>query len=75
MKRTMNPRNREGERNIHCPFYRECLDLVIQRAWDNWDCVSCRNFENKRDFYDALPPVDNGLPFYSLSQDINLEAL
>jgi hypothetical protein len=75
MKRYLNPKNKDGERNIYCPFYRDCLDLVIKKSWEYWACSNCRHRKQKVDFFDSLPSMDNGMPYYSLSHNINLEAL
>lgn len=75
MRKNLNPRNGGGERNIYCPYYSDCLDLVIKRTWENWGCKGCRHWGKKQDLYDSPPSFDNGIPYYSLSLDINLETM
>jgi hypothetical protein len=50
MNAKRNPVWRKGNRNIFCPFYTECLDHVIKRTWEDWNCDDCRykfNYENR----------------------------
>ena len=41
----MNPRpkpiHRLGDRNIFCPYYRNCLDYAVKCSWTSWDCSQC----------------------------------
>ena len=30
-----------GERNLDCPLYEDCLDLVVARNWECWSCSFC----------------------------------
>ena len=38
-----SPVEKEGERNIWCQHYEECLDYVASEFWMSWDCSSCRH--------------------------------
>lgn len=53
MNKACNPLQREGERNVFCPFYNRCLDHAIKESWQYWDCGDCRNKENQR----AIPEM------------------
>ena len=41
-----NPIRKKGERNVFCPYYNDCLDFVINHAWEGWDCRECRHRSN-----------------------------
>jgi ribosomal protein L37AE/L43A len=38
-----NPSRRSGERNVFCSFYGECLNDVVRRGWDSWECSKCEH--------------------------------
>jgi len=52
-----NPVRRQGNRNIFCPFYRECLDDAIKGSWQNWDCGDCPHKLNHKNEPDPLLAV------------------
>lgn len=33
-----NPVNFEGEKNVFCPFYRECLYYADEKSWEVFSC-------------------------------------
>jgi len=35
------PIPKRGERNIHCPFYNDCLDYAVKHSWQSWNCCQC----------------------------------
>jgi hypothetical protein len=37
----MNPTKGKGERYIHCQHDSECLDLVIKKGWNAFNCGGC----------------------------------
>jgi hypothetical protein len=37
----MNPKRGKGERYIYCPYDGECLDLVIKKGWNAFNCGGC----------------------------------
>jgi len=43
MNAERNPLSRKGNRNVPCPYYRECLDDAIKRSWEGWDCDECKH--------------------------------
>lgn len=52
-----NPVRRQGNRNIFCPFYRECLDDAIKKSWQDWDCGNCPHKLNHQNEPDPLLAV------------------
>jgi len=36
-----NPMPKQGERNIYCPNYNDCLDYAIENSWRSWNCSRC----------------------------------
>lgn len=46
------PRRGNGERNLDCSFYGECLSLVSKRNWQSWKCDECPVYrEGKGDMH------------------------
>ncbi|MEW6664435.1 MAG: hypothetical protein AB1512_04335 [Thermodesulfobacteriota bacterium] len=41
MNEKCRPARSQGDRNVFCPFYGECLDYAIQEAWESWECTHC----------------------------------
>jgi len=38
----INPeRGLEGQRNLFCTFYDDCLDEAVKRGWNSWCCTRC----------------------------------
>ena len=31
-------------RNLYCPLYAACLDIVVKEGWEGWSCLNCPNF-------------------------------
>jgi hypothetical protein len=44
--KTMSPYESQGERNVFCPYYSECLDMVIKKSWMYWSCSECEHFNH-----------------------------
>lgn len=41
MEPKAKPTPKQGERNIYCPFYSDCLDYVVKHFWQRWSCSEC----------------------------------
>ena len=41
MEPRTNPIHKLGIKNIHCPYYKECLDHAVERRWKCWSCSEC----------------------------------
>ena len=52
-----NPVRRQGNRNVFCPLYRECLDDAIKGSWQDWDCDDCPHKLNHKNEPDPLLAV------------------
>lgn len=52
-----NPVRRQGNRNIFCSFYKECLDDAIKESWRDWDCGDCPHKLNHQNEPDPLLAV------------------
>jgi len=38
----INPeRGLEGQRNLFCTFYDDCLDEAVKQGWNSWCCTRC----------------------------------
>lgn len=41
MKKYRPTSSNKGGRNLFCSHYGDCLDYVIDKAWDSWNCSKC----------------------------------
>lgn len=32
---------KKGDRNVFCRYYGDCLNYVIKKSWEYWDCGRC----------------------------------
>jgi len=58
-----NPVRRQGNRNIFCVFYRECLDDAIKKSWQDWDCGDCPHKLNRKNEPDPLLAVTRSIEY------------
>jgi CheY-like chemotaxis protein len=63
MNTERNPVRRQGNRNIFCPLYRECLDDVIKGSWQDWDCDDCPHKLNHNNEPDPLLAVTRAIEY------------
>lgn len=43
-----NPISGEGEKNLYCQFYSDCLDYIAKKkSWKSWNCEKCNMKETK----------------------------
>lgn len=59
-----NPVRRQGNRNVFCLFYRECLDDAIKRSWQDWDCGDCPQKLNHANEPDPLLAVTRSIEYW-----------
>jgi len=74
MDHNQNPIHTKGDRNIFCPYYRNCLDYAVELRWKYWACLDCQH-KKRGDFLTdvLLLPMDTG-PYYSLSPSVYKKA-
>lgn len=62
----------EGGRNLFCSQYRDCLDYVIKRRWDSWNCTRC-DFKNRVDENEIFTPMySEEVPYYEFIKDSDI---
>jgi hypothetical protein len=54
MRYDLNPVEKEGERNIWCQYYQECLDHVVEMEWRCWDCSKCQHHSNSKLYIEVM---------------------
>lgn len=64
----LNPSQRQGKRNVFCPYYSECLDFAIRNGWMQWSCTKCRERFNKEAEPELLTNVSYSIAYYELSR-------
>jgi hypothetical protein len=67
--KTMNPFEGRGKRSVFCPYYSECLDLVIGKSWIQWDCSKCEQRFNNEEESGILRTVDYSIAYYELLRE------
>jgi len=35
------PIRNHGDKNVFCPYYKDCLNHAVKLRWENWDCSEC----------------------------------
>ena len=63
MNTERNPVRRQGNRNVFCPLYRECLDDAIKGSWQDWDCGDCPHKLNNKNEPDPLLAVTRSIEY------------
>ena len=63
MNAERNPVWRQGDRNIFCSLYRECLNDAIQGSWQDWDCSDCPHKGNHKNGPDPLLAVTHSIEY------------
>ena len=70
MDNNQNPVHTKGDRNVFCPYYRNCLDYAVELQWEYWACLDCQHTQKEMLVTDVLLlPVDTD-PYYSLSPSL-----
>lgn len=71
MKQNQNPVFTRGQRNIFCPYYKNCLDHAAKSHWDYWSCYTCHHKLEKTSFATNLLAESASMPYYNLSPEIH----
>jgi hypothetical protein len=69
MEPKAKPTPKQGERNLYCPFYNDCLDYAINNCWRYWNCSQCPHKRMQSTAEWEYEVNDEGL-YYDLSPDI-----
>jgi len=70
MDQNQNPVQTKGNRNVFCPYYRDCLDHAIKSCWDYWACFECQYKQKQMLSVDVLFSSVSTEPYYSLSPSL-----
>jgi hypothetical protein len=62
-----NPTPDQGSRNVFCPYYSECLDSVIKRAWMSWHCRLCGERFNQAARPELALTVNHSVAYYEFA--------
>jgi hypothetical protein len=60
------PIQKKGDRNVFCPFYGDCLDFVIEKAWETWDCRDCCHYSNLGAAPELSRNINHAIAFYEI---------
>jgi hypothetical protein len=64
-----NPIHKQGERNIFCPYYNNCLDYAVKRSWQSWNCSQCPH-KLIQSIAECEYEVNDAGPYYDLPPNI-----
>lgn len=67
MEDKISPTPRRGKRNIFCPHYSGCLDMVIRKRWMYWNCTKCEQQSNREAEPEIPLNVNYSIAYYELS--------
>ena len=65
-----NPVHEEGNRNVLCPYYGDCLDYAIEKSWVYWDCGDCQHRLSEGARLETPLTVGDSIPYYDLPLEI-----
>jgi hypothetical protein len=68
-----NPIPKQGNRNLYCSHYKECLNQAVRLQWDSFSCIECH-----LELRPGIKPkgaIASGdtTPYFTLSPDIQLK--
>ena len=64
MDQNPNPIRKNGDRNVFCPYYGDCLDHAAKLYWQNWDCSECPHKREKQALSQAPIVKDENALYY-----------
>lgn len=70
MKANASPLNQEGQRNLFCPHYRNCLDQAVRLRWSCWSCGECPHRLESELLSDGVLTCCDANPFYTLPKHV-----
>lgn len=78
MKKHRPTKKNEGGRNLFCSHYNGCLDYVVKKSWDSWNCSKCdlRNRAGDKPFIGSASSED--IAYYEFGEgfsSMDLEGL
>lgn len=74
MDQNRNPILSKGNRNLYCPYYRNCLDYAVKLQWEYWACLDCQHKEEEMSLSDILHfPVDSD-PYFTFPRSFQKRA-
>jgi hypothetical protein len=71
MRKKRRPHYKKGERNVLCPHYGDCLDEVVKKAWDYWNCGECPQRFHETPRADILTSVNDAIPYFTISSEVS----
>ena len=69
-----NPVCKQGDRNIYCFFYGDCLDHAVDHRWRGWNCSECSHRFTQQ-APSAVQTVNDSNIYYELSPTLSSEVL
>ena len=72
MKPKRNPIHKEGDRNLCCSYYEDCLDHAVKHRWQCWNCSECK-YKVTRQETDAVCTIRDSDPYYELPPKLSRE--
>jgi hypothetical protein len=70
MRAGCRPINRDGYRNALCPYYRDCLDQAVRKAWEYWDCAECIHRNSTDPEFEIEGTLSHNVTYFDLPMEI-----
>ena len=70
MESCRKPKRGEGERNVFCFYYGECLDEAIDREWGSWECSRCLHRKDRRAAPEMQLSANHAIAYYDVGRKI-----
>ena len=70
MNEKCKPIHKRGKRNVFCPYYGDCLDYVIEKSWEGWDCSDCQHKMTEEARKDISLRSNDSIAYYDLPAEL-----
>jgi len=70
MEPKANPIPKQGERNVNCPFYNDCLDYAVKGSWQSWNCSQCSHKLLNQSITECEYEINGPEPYYDSPLEI-----
>ncbi len=70
MNQNPNPIRKNGNRNIFCPHYGDCLSHAAKLHWESWACFDCHYKQMKATGVEGPFLSGDTTPYYTISSEV-----
>lgn len=56
----------QGDRNVFCTHYGDCLDHAVSQEWPSWDCTRCVFLTDRGDAPEMQTVRNHAIAYYEI---------